>query len=43
MQTRVPDEYAAWIRAEAIRRKIDCPEFLRVVIAAGVNALRGEA
>jgi hypothetical protein len=43
MQTRVPDEHATWIEEEARRREEDCPEFLRVVIAAGVEALRGEA
>lgn len=42
MQTRVPDDYAAWIEAEAARRGEECPEFFRQVIIAGVHALTGE-
>ncbi len=43
MQTRVPDDNANWIESEAKRREIECPEFLRMVIDAGVKALRGDA
>jgi len=42
MQTRVPDDYAAWIEEESQRRGMEYPEFLREVIAAGVWALQGE-
>jgi hypothetical protein len=46
MQTRVPDEYADWIKAEAEVRGVPCPELLRQVIVEGVHAVaagRGEA
>lgn len=39
MQTRVPDDYADWIKAEAERQGIDCPEFFREVIKAGAETL----
>lgn len=42
MQTRVPDTEADWIEDEAARRGMDCPEFFRQVIVAGVSVLRGD-
>jgi hypothetical protein len=40
MQTRVPDANANWIEDEAFRRGVECPDFFREVIAAGIQHLR---